>query len=164
MAKGAGSLRRTRPPAGDIITTSLTVRPLASSRNGQAFRAFDVTPPPHAFASRAGLPSNSATRAPPRAVRSAAKETAGPAPIINTSKISSPLNTLLINRPSALVFIGPSPRASLAGLILSCARILQNSYQPREVFDAPGQTARASPSSFGHGGAECNPPRPGLRP
>src|ERR1044072_2374747 len=159
MAKGAGSLRRTRAPAGDIITTSLTVRPLASSRNGQAFRAFDVTPPPRASAARAGLPSNSAPRAPPRAVLSAAKEPAGPAPIINTSKISSPLNTLLINRPSAFVFIGPSPPASLAGLILSCARILQTPYQPRKVFDAPGQTARASPSSFGHARDECNPLR-----
>src|SRR5207302_7416961 len=44
-----------------------------------------VTPPPQAFGSPFGRPSNKATRAPPRASRSAANEPAGPAPTINTS-------------------------------------------------------------------------------
>src|SRR5947209_2540894 len=88
MAKGSASLRRTRSPDGESISTSVTARPPASSRNGQAFKAFDVTPPPHAFASPAGRPSNRATRAPPRASFSAAKEPAGPAPTMSTSNFS----------------------------------------------------------------------------
>src|SRR5438105_4998935 len=88
MANGSASLRWTRSPDGESISTSVTARPPASSRNGQAFKAFDVTPPPHAFASPAGRPSNRATRAPPRASFSAAKEPAGPAPTMSTSNFS----------------------------------------------------------------------------
>jgi hypothetical protein len=99
MAKGSDSSSLTLLPAGEHISTSETMRPPASSRNGQAFRAFDVTPPPHAFASSAGRPSKSATRAPPRASLSAAKEPAGPAPTINTSKISSLLNAASLSNP-----------------------------------------------------------------
>src|SRR5436305_450899 len=88
MANGSASLSRTRSPDGESISASVTARPPASSRNGQAFKAFDVTPPPHAFASPAGRPSNRATRAPPRASLSAAKEPAGPAPTMSTSNFS----------------------------------------------------------------------------
>jgi hypothetical protein len=97
MAKGSLSSSRTRRPVGDCISTSLTRRPPASTRNGQAFKAFEVTPPPHAFASRGSRPSKSATRAPPRASRSAAKDPAGPAPTINASnRNSSPINFIFL--------------------------------------------------------------------
>src|SRR4026207_221375 len=58
------------------------VRPTALSKCGQAFRALAVTPPPQALGSPSGRPSKSATLAPPFASNSAAKEPAGPAPII----------------------------------------------------------------------------------
>src|SRR5688572_4032059 len=61
------------------------VRPTAFSNCGHAFKAFAVTPPPQAFGSPSGRPSNSATLAPPFASNSAAKEPAGPAPTINRS-------------------------------------------------------------------------------
>jgi hypothetical protein len=119
MAKGSDSSSLTLLPAGEHISTSETMRPPASSRNGQAFKAFDVTPPPQAFASSAGRPSKSATRAPPRANLSAAKDPAGPAPTINTSKISPPLKVaslLILKTPPAPTFAQPfvpHPRLTL---------------------------------------------------
>src|SRR5205085_6255980 len=89
MANGSRRRKRTRAPAGEYISTSSTVRPAASSSCGQAFKAFEVTPPPQAFGSPGGRPSNKATRRPARAKRSAANEPAGPAPTISMSKFLS---------------------------------------------------------------------------
>jgi hypothetical protein len=112
MANGSSSLRRTRAPSGENISTSSTVRPAASSRCGQAFSAFDVTPPPHAFGSFGPRASNNATRAPLRANRSAANDPAGPAPMISRSN-SSRSDTPVILHHRARLFMrrAPCPRA-----------------------------------------------------
>ncbi len=62
---------------GEYRSSSLMVRPTAFSNCGHAFKAFAVTPPPQAFGSPSGRPSNSATFAPPFASNSAAKEPPG---------------------------------------------------------------------------------------
>jgi hypothetical protein len=51
MANGSSSFSRSRFPAGEYISTSSIVRPTAPSNCGQAFKAFEVTPPPQAFGS-----------------------------------------------------------------------------------------------------------------
>src|SRR5262245_28263649 len=67
------------------MSSSSIVRPTASTRCGHSFSAFEVTPPPQAFGSPGGRPSNSATLTPARARRSAANDPAGPAPTTITS-------------------------------------------------------------------------------
>jgi hypothetical protein len=94
MLKGSDSFKSSFFPAGEYISSSVTVRPTAFNKCGQALSAFEVTPPPQAFGSFSGRPSKSATRAPPRAHLSAANDPAGPAPTIRTSNLS-PITILL---------------------------------------------------------------------
>src|ERR1044072_8539751 len=113
------------------------VLPTAFSSCGHAFNAFAVTPPPQAFGSPSGRPSNNATFAPPFASNSAANDPAGPAPMISKSKSivieSQPFPAKYerrsMTRQSCLVFSGIAPhppimvpevgRESIAGVVES---------------------------------------------
>src|ERR1044072_7082761 len=93
------------------------VLPTAFSSCGHAFNAFAVTPPPQAFGSPSGRPSNNATFAPPFASNSAANDPAGPAPMISKSKsivieyqpFPPKYERRSMTRQSCLVFSGIAP-------------------------------------------------------
>src|SRR2546423_1708539 len=71
------------------MSSSSIVRPTASSKCGQAFKALDVTPPPQAFGSPGRRPSNRPTLTPARANCSAANDPHPPIMVPEVGRESS---------------------------------------------------------------------------